>query len=155
MKIKQGILKVNSLDEFLKDLGNCVTVIDAKYVIDLDVVRFAVEKALKSWEEGRNVAKTLPLEILLYFSATRQIRDAVKVGVKEGINEAVVVILNDCEDKLGKYFEEKEVVRVDDERVENVKRLYGITDEEIKIVGLEKLPLLIRERIALFDVFKE
>ncbi len=155
MKIKQGILKVNSLDEFLKDLGNCVTVIDAKYVIDLDVVRFAVEKALKSWEEGRNVAKTLPLEILLYFSATRQIRDAVKVGVKEGINEAVVVILNDCEDKLGKYFEEKEVVRVDDERIENVKRLYGITDEEIKIVGLEKLPLLIRERIALFDVFKE
>ncbi len=155
MKIKQGILKVNSLDEFLKDLGNCVTVIDAKYVIDLDVVRFAVEKALKSWEEGRNVAKTLPLEILLYFSATRQIRDAVKVGVKEGINEAVVVILNDCEDKLGKYFEERDIVRVDDERVENVKRLYGITDEEIKIVGLEKLPLLIRERIALFDVFKE
>ena len=155
MKIKQGILKINSLDEFLKDLGNCVTVIDAKYVIDLDVVRFAVEKALKSWEEGRNVAKTLPLEILLYFSATRQIRDAVKVGVKEGINEAVVVILNDCEDKLGKYFEERDIVRVDDERVENVKRLYGITDEEIKIVGLEKLPLLIRERIALFDVFKE
>ncbi|ADB57613.1 KEOPS complex subunit Cgi121 [Archaeoglobus profundus] len=155
MKIKQGILKVNSLEEFLKDLGECAAVIDAKYVIDLDVVKFAAEKALKSWKEKRNIAKTLPLEILLYFSATRQIRDAIKVGVKEGTNEAVVVILNNCEDKLKKYFEEKEVVKVDKARIENVKRLYGITDEEIKIVRLEKLPLLIMERIALFDVFKE
>jgi len=154
MKIKQGILKVNSLAEFLKDFGECLTVIDAKYVVDLDVVRFAVEKALKSWKEGKRIAKTLPLEILLYFCATRQIRDAIKVGVKEGINEAVVVILNECKG-FEKFFEEKEVVRVDNERIENVKKLYGITDEEIKIVGLEKLPLLIRERIALFDVFKE
>ncbi len=154
MKIKQGILKVNSLEEFLKDFGECLTVIDAKYVVDLDVVRFAVEKALKSWKEGKRIAKTLPLEILLYFCATRQIRDAIKVGVKEGINEAVVVILNECKG-FEKFFEEKEVVRVDNERIENVKKLYGITDEEIKIVGLEKLPLLIRERIALFDVFKE
>ena len=154
MKIKQGILKVNSLEEFLKDFGECLTVIDAKYVVDLDVVRFAVEKALKSWKEGKIIAKILPLEILLYFCATRQIMDAIKVGVKEGINEAVVVILNECKG-FERYFEEKEVVRVDNERIENVKKLYGITDEEIKIVGLEKLPLLIRERIALFDVFKE
>ena len=154
MKIKQGILKVNSLEEFLKDFGECLTVIDAKYVVDLDVVRFAVEKALKSWKEGKRIAKTLPLEILLYFCATRQIRDAIKVGVKEGINEAVVVILNECKG-FERYFKEKKVVRVDNERIENVKKLYGITDEEIKIVGLEKLPLLIRERIALFDVFKE
>ena len=154
MKIKQGILKVNSLEEFLKDFGECLTVIDAKYVVDLDVVRFAVEKALKSWKEGKRIAKTLPLEILLYFCATRQIRDAIKVGVKEGINEAVVVILSECKG-FERYFKEKEVVRVDNERIENVKKLYGITDEEIKIVGLEKLPLLIRERIALFDVFKE
>ncbi|WP_457549873.1 KEOPS complex subunit Cgi121 [Archaeoglobus sp.] len=154
MKVKQGILKINSLEDFLKNLGECVAVIDGRYVIDLDVVKFAVEKALKSWKDGRNIAKTLPLEILLYFCATRQIRDAIKVGVKEGISEAVVVVLKECEDKLEKFFEEKEVVRIDEERIENVKKLYGITDDEIEIVGLEKIALLIRERITLFDVFK-
>ena len=154
--IKQGVLKVESLEDFLKEFGECVVVIDARYVLDLSVVEFAVKKAVKSWNEGRNVAKTLPLEILLYFSATRQIRDAIKVGVKEGLNEVVLVVLDgSCEGKLREVFTEREVVKIDKERVENVRRLYGISDEELKIVGLEKLPLLIRERIALFDVFKD
>jgi KEOPS complex subunit Cgi121 len=155
MKIKQGIIRIDSIEEFLKDVGECVVAIDAKYVIDVDVVKFAVEKALKSWKEGRNVAKNLPLEILLYFSATRQIRDAVKVGIKEGINEVVLVLLDNCENKLEKYsFEEVDVVRIDEDRIENIKRLYKICDEEFEIVGVEKLPMLIRERIALFDIFK-
>ncbi len=154
--IRQGVLKVESLEDFLKEFGECVAVIDAKYVVDLGVVDFAVKKAVKSWREGRNVAKTLPLEILLYFSATRQIRDAIKVGVKEGLNEVVLVVLDvSCEGKLKEVFTEREVVKIDEERIENVKRLYGISDEELKVVGLEKLPLLIRERIALFDVFKD
>jgi len=148
--IRQGILRINSMDEFLK-FKDCVVAVDARYVIDVGVLEFAVEKALKSWSEGRNVAKSLPLEILLYISATRQIRDAIKIGVSEGVNEAVIVFLKDCNID----FEEKEVVRLDEVRIENVKRLYGISDEEIEIVGVERLPLLIRERIALFDVFKE
>jgi len=148
--IRQGILRINSMDEFLK-FKDCVVAVDARYVIDVGVLEFAVEKALKSWSEGRNVAKSLPLEILLYISATRQIRDAIKIGVSEGVNEAVIIFLKDCNID----FEEKEVVRLDEVRIENVKRLYGISDEEIEIVGVERLPLLIRERIALFDVFKE
>ena len=36
-----------------------------------------------------------------------------------------------------------------------VMDFYGITDEEITITGIEKLPLLLRERIALFSVFGE
>ena len=148
--IRQGILRINSMDEFLK-FKDCVVAVDARYVIDVGVLEFAVEKALKSWSEGRNVAKSLPLEILLYISATRQIRDAIKIGVSEGVNEAVIIFLKDCNID----FEEKEVVRLDEVRIENVKRLYGISDEEIEIVGVERLPLLIRERIALFDVFKD
>lgn len=154
-EILQGILSVKNLDDFLREFGECVAVIDADYVIDLDVVKFAVEKALKSWREGRNVAKTLPLEILLYFSATRQISDAIKVGVKEGEKEVVVVVLDEnCKDRLRKILEERNVVKFDEKRIENVKKLYGIDDKELEIVGIEKLPLLIRERIALFDVFK-
>ncbi len=152
--IRQGILKIDSLKEFLNEFGSYVVAIDARYVIDVDVLKFAVDKAVRSWKEGRNIAKTLPLEIILYVSATRQIKNAVKICVGEGINEVVLIVLN--EGKLENLkFEERNVVKMDEERIENVKKLYGITDEEINVVGLKKLPLLIRERIALFDVFKE
>ncbi len=154
--IKQGILEVKSIDRFLEEFGECIAVIDANYIIDLDVVKFAVKKAIKSWNEGRNIAKTLPLEILLYFSATRQIKDAIKVGVKEGRREVILVVLNkSCEEKLKEIFKESEVIKVDENKIENVKRLYGINEKELEVVGIEKLPLLIKERIALFDVFKD
>ena len=154
--IKQGILEVKLIDRFLEEFGECIAVIDANYVIDLDVVKFAVKKAIKSWNEGRNIAKTLPLEILLYFSATRQIKDAIKVGVKEGRREVILVVLNkSCEKKLKEIFKDSEVIKVDENKIENVKRLYGINERELEVVGIEKLPLLIKERIALFDVFKD
>lgn len=155
IKIKEGILKVYSVERFLMEYGECLVVIDAKYVLNIDVVKFAVNKAVKAWKDGRNVAKNLPLEILLYISANRQIKDAVKIGVKEGVNDVVIVVLKeDCENKLKGIFEEKKVLRFEPEKVERLKSMYGITDEEINTVGVEKLPLLIRERIALFDIFK-
>jgi KEOPS complex subunit Cgi121 len=157
MRILEGLIEVRSVDEILKAVGNCSVLIDANYVIDLDTVEFAVKKALKSWSEGRNVAKTLPMEILLYVSATRQIRDAIRLGVKEGVNEIVAVILDEsCVEKLKELgFKERKVLKLDDEKVKRVKEFYDIGDEELNVVGVEKLPLLIRERIALFDVFKE
>jgi KEOPS complex subunit Cgi121 len=157
MKILQGVIDVKSVEDLLKSVGDCAVLIDADYIIDLGVVEFAVEKAVKSWKNRKNIAKTLPMEILLYVSATRQIRDAIRLGVKEGKNKVVVVVLNDeCIDKLKELgFEECEVLKTDEEKVKRVKEFYNIGDEELNVVGVEKLPLLIRERIALFDVFKE
>ena len=157
MKILQGVIDVKSVEDLLKAIGDCAVLIDADYIVDLGVVEFAVEKAVKSWTNRKNIAKTLPMEILLYVSATRQIRDAVKLGVKEGKNKVVVVVLKDeCIDKLKELgFEECEVLKTDEEKVKRIKEFYSIGDEELNVVGVEKLPLLIRERIALFDVFKE
>jgi KEOPS complex subunit Cgi121 len=157
MKILQGVIDVKSVEDLLKAIGDCAVLIDADYIVDLGVVEFAVEKAVKSWKNRKNIAKTLPMEILLYVSATRQIRDAVKLGVKEGKNKVVVVVLKDeCIDKLKELgFEECEVLKTDEEKVKRIKEFYSIGDEELNVVGVEKLPLLIRERIALFDVFKE
>ena len=158
MKILQGVIYVESLKDFLKKLNSldCTIVfIDANYVISKDQVEFAVKKAIKAWNEGRRVAKTLAMEILLYVAARRQISDAIEVGLKEGKNEVVAVVLDDCVDKLKELgFEEQPVLRLDKEKIERVKKFYEISDVELEIVGLEKLPLLIRERIALFDMFK-
>jgi KEOPS complex subunit Cgi121 len=156
MKIVEGVIEVESVEDVLDVVGSCSVLINAEYVLNVETVMFAVQKALKSWKEGRNVAKSLQMEILLYVSATRQIRDAVRLGIKEGKNEVVAVLLEDrCLEKLREIgFIERRVLKMNEEKVKKIKEFYRIGDEELKIVGVEKLPLLVREKIALFDVFK-
>jgi KEOPS complex subunit Cgi121 len=159
MKILEGVVKVDSLRDFLQKingLGCTITFLDANYIVDRSHVEFAVEKAIKAWNAGRRVARTLSMEILLYSAARRQISDAVEMGLKEGVNEVVVVVLEDeCFEKLKELgFEEKQVLRLDNSKINRIKRFFEIGDNELEIVGIEKLPLLVRERIALFDITK-
>ncbi len=149
MRVTFGELVVNDLSSFKVD---CATFISSKYVVSLDVLEYAAKKAVENWEKGRRISKALPIEILLYCAATRQIKDALKLGVVEGRNRVAAVILD--ESRMSEVeFTETEFSPEYDLRA--VMDFYGITDEEITITGIEKLPLLLRERIALFSVFGE
>ncbi len=153
-EVKQGILKVENLQEFLSKYGDKAVFLNADYIVDENHVYFAVKKALKAWEKGRKVAKSLPLEVMLYAAATRQIRDAIKLGVKEGVNKVVGVFFNNV--KVDD-FEEKKVLEDVSKNKEKLRRIvdfFDISEEELKVVGAEKIPLLIRERIVLFDIEK-
>ncbi len=156
MMILEGVIEVNSVKDFLRYLNCSVVFVDANYVVDREHVEFAVKKAIKAWEEGRRVAKSLEMEILLYCAGRRQISEAIEMGLKEGKNEVVAVVLDEkCLDRLRELgFEEKPVLKLDEGKVERLKRFFGISDEELEIAGKEKLPLLVRERTVLFDVFK-
>ncbi|MFN3384057.1 MAG: KEOPS complex subunit Cgi121 [Archaeoglobaceae archaeon] len=129
--------------------GDFACFIDPKFVVSLDVVEFAVEKALKNWDSGKRISKSLSIEILLYFSATRQIEIAKKVTAGK---KAVAVVIDEDEfSKLG-FIEENFTPEYE---LRAVMELYEITEEELEIVGIEKLPLLVKERIALFSSFGE
>ncbi len=154
MKIIQGEITVENVQEFLKELGDegChVTFINADYVADPSHVEFAAEKAIKAWNEGKRVSRSLTMEILLYAAATRQIWKALRLGLREGRNRVVAVVLNDCDiSKFG--FQEKEVLSLDDSKIRKIKEFFEIGDAELEIAGVEKLPLLVRERIVLFHL---
>jgi len=155
MKVVEGVLEVKNVKDFLSKLPCEATFINADFVVDKSVVEFAAKKAKKAWEEGRRVARNLSTEILLYVSATRQIRDAIKIGLKEGRNEVVVVAEDECIEELKKIgFEERKVLGRSEEKIKRALKLYDISEDELKLVGEEKLPLLIRERIVLFDLSK-
>jgi len=129
--------------------GDFACFIDPKFVVDLSTVEFAAKKAFKNWENGKRISKSLAVEILLYFAATRQIEIAKKLTAKE---KAVVVVID--EDEFSKIdFKEQEFVP--EYNLREVMNLYEITEEELEIVGIKKLPLLIRERIALFSLLGE
>jgi KEOPS complex subunit Cgi121 len=149
MKIVFGELFISNLKNFN---GRCGSFISSEYVVDLDAVEFAARKAIENWESGRRISKSLSLEILLYYAATRQIKDAVKLGVKEGVNRVAAVVLDESE------FESLDFKEVEFEPEFDLRKIvdhYEITDEEFQIVGKEKLSMLIRERIALFAALRE
>ena len=151
--ILQGVVKVDDISKFLERFG-CATFLNADYLADKKHAELAARKAIRAWQEGRNVARTLPVEVMLYAAATRQINKAMEIGLKEGENRVVVVVLDDCVEKVKDVLEEKEVLVMDEEKIKRLKEFFNITDEELETVGAEKLPLLIRERIILFDLSK-
>ncbi len=129
--------------------GDFACLIDSRYVVDLSNVEFAAKKALNAWNSGKRISKSLTIEILLYYSATRQIEIAKKIAGKKRV---IAVVLD--EEKFSELgFTEEEFSPEYD--IELIKEQYQISEEELRIAGIEKLPLLIRERIALFSVFGE
>ena len=68
------------------------------------------------------------------------------------MNRVVAVVLNEKEfEKIGF----RQLKFDPDFDLDLIMKHYEITDEELKIVGEEKIPLLIKERIALFAAMKE
>ncbi len=149
MIIKFGEIYIKDSKKFKTDSA---TLINSEYVPDLDTVKYAAKKAIENWNSGKRISKSLVLEILLYYAATRQIKDAIKLGVKDGLNKVVAVVLDENKfSKLGF----KELRFTPHFNLEKIKGQYDITDEELEITGTEKIPMLIKERIALFSVFRE
>lgn len=140
MKICFGELKEPIFSDF-------ASFIDSKFVVDLASVEFAAKKALNAWNSGKRISKSLAMEIMLYYSATRQIETAKKIA---GLKRVVAVVLDEKRFAEIGFKEEKFSPEYD---MELIKEHYQISEEELEIAGIEKLPLLIRERIALFSVF--
>lgn len=142
MRIVFGKLKTRVFGDF-------ACFIDSKYVVDLSTIDFAIKKTIKNWNVGKRISRSLAMEILLYYSATRQIDIAKKLT---GVEKVVAVVLDDEEFSKIDFEEGKFYPHFD---IDLIKKHYQISDEELKIVGLEKLPLIIQERIALFSILGE
>jgi KEOPS complex subunit Cgi121 len=151
MRVEFGELEVTP--DFRTD---CAAFIKATYVVDLATVSFAAEKAIKNWRSGKRISKSLPIEILLYHAATRQIKDALKTGIGSGKTRVAAVIIDEKKfEELKNKISFRSLKFKPEYDLSEVKKLYGITDAELEITGEEKLPLLVRERIALFSAMRE
>ena len=149
MKVTFGELVVKTISRFRVDFA---VFINSRYVVSLDVVEYAARKAVKNWEKNRRISRSLPIEVLLYYAATRQIKDALKLGIFEGRNRVAAVIFDESRMTELDFREVKFKPEYD---IKSVVEHYGITEEEIAIVGEEKISMLVKERIALFSAFGE
>ena len=160
--ILEGTIFIKDIEIFLakikeisKGKDTVILALDADKLAGKEHLMFAIEKAMKSFKTGRNIANNLGKEIMLYAAGTRQINRAMNIGVHNGNNNiALVAIGDDVDISLFEEITQQHVLQYEGSKNGALVEIFNITDEEIKIVGIERIPELVLERVALVDVLK-
>ena len=165
--IVSGLVQIEDLRKFLKTLSeissiNNVTIqaLDADKIAGERHVRFAVKKATDAMEAHTNVANDLGVEIMRYAAGERQIEKAFSIGLHEGENSAVFVIVGEEQSlslaviALLEIIDEKPLLDYSVSKQKSIISQFNITESEIEAVGEDKIPELVIERVALVDVLK-
>jgi KEOPS complex subunit Cgi121 len=164
-------VQIEDINAFLElfrkeDTGASVQFFDAKYVAGSQHLYFAALNALNAFDKNTNISNNLAVEALLYASAQRQIKKAVKMlGIKQDSSEIAALIITEDDykksDSLRLITEivsgerDDGVLELTDKKIGNIKKLFGISDLEfeskLEKEGLEKEALtdLVIERMAL------
>jgi KEOPS complex subunit Cgi121 len=165
--IHQFRLTINNQDEFLRfirDLGECnrVTIIllNADRMAGRVHAEAAISHALRAFGKGTAISNSLEMEALLYAAGSRQCQQGTEFGIHPGENRVYLCICpgnervrNDLE-KIGMYCDEEDWETFSEEKQSLLKEIFGITDEEIGVVGIGRLQDLVLERVALLEVYR-
>jgi KEOPS complex subunit Cgi121 len=168
IEIISGIVKITDNNIFIKQLSDIagrykitIQALNADLLSGVRHIQFAVDKAIRSFESGKNIANNLGMEIMLYASGGRQIEKALDLGVKRGENRlAIVLVAENVSDEA--VFdvrtlldsEDASIVDYSDRKKEDILKIFNITAAEVEAVGKDKIPELVLERVALVDVMK-
>ena len=167
-------VKTNNLEDlmrkFREDPESILQIFNADLIASWEHIFFATLNALKSFESGRNISRHLEMEILLYASTQRQIKNALElIGVKPDVKDIAVIILSDSKDRLLECISEVEeffggerdenILSIDSRKFDSIKEAFKITDEEIESMsGIrsreEALKYLVIEHMALLRIQK-
>ena len=157
------------LEHFRKEnVGATVQFFDAKHVAGPQHMYFAALNALNAFDKKTNISNNLAVEALLYASAQRQIKKAVKMlGIKQDSSEVAALIITENRHKKTDYLRlvtklipgerDDSVLELTDKKIGNIKKLFTISDLEFEAKlekeGLEKEALtdLVIERMALLS----
>ncbi len=161
MHILEGRVYIENVEEFLQKLKRnsieknlIMQALDADKIAGEEHIRFAVKKAMKSFESGTGIATDPAKEILLYAAGTRQIIRAVKLGIHKGENNIVLVAVGEAGMPEFDEISPSSVLAYSPSKKEALMNAFGITDMELEAAGEEKLPELVLERVALVDIIK-
>jgi KEOPS complex subunit Cgi121 len=159
---------INAFLEYFRkeNRGTSVQFFDAKYVAGPQHLYFAALNALNAFEKNTSISNNLAVEALLYASAQRQIKKAVKMlGIKQDSSEVAALIITENMHKNSDYLRlvakiisgerDDSVLELTDKKIGDIKILFKISDLEfeskLEKEGLEKEALtdLVIERMAL------
>ena len=141
--------------KFSNERGITIQLMDADTVYGKEHLISAVEHASRAFEEGRNSSSSLSMEILLYASGKKQIKDAIQFGgIKEG-KPAIAVIAGKISKGTAKELMQRLNIERDDSAIQKKEKTlnkFGFSLEEIEATN--KPGDLILEKVAMVDIMK-
>lgn len=147
-----------------------IQLLDGNRVLGYDHILFAVLNALKSKKNKKMISEDLPMEILVYASAQRQINKSIQIlGVRKNSHRIVLVALSKSEKKLYDLLESISKMQDlsidnslfnmwDSEVVETIKTIFKISNSEFESIKREDysdkkiFEELIIEKMALLSI---
>ncbi len=167
MELVEGIATITDVENFVDDIAAtgrthdvAVQAMDARYVVDRIHIAQAVRLAARAIDRGEAVARNRSMEILLYAAGSRQIDQALEMGVKPGELPVVVVV----DGANGPDVSERESAAAADIRdrlapaatlgdpdVDRVREFFDVREPELAAAGGD-LSGIIRERVAMLVV---
>jgi len=164
-------VKIKDTDKFFQDLKDkaknvCVQFFDASLIAGCEHLRFAALNALNALENKINISSSLAMETLLYASAQRQIKEAVRLmGIKPNTSRVAVLVLAETPTQTSAVLKvvskllggrrDDSVIDLTDDKAAGLKRLFRISNVELEAKterkGAEKQALadLVIEHMAL------
>ena len=150
--VKETIAEINDAAD---KADSTVVLFDAEKIAGFAHIESAVAHAKRSFAEGKQIARSLSMEILVYASGQRQCSLASKFGLHDGENKVYVLILDGDEEKAAALV--REIVSECEPFAPNKEKLkaeFGITDAEMEAAGENRIEELVIERVALVDAWK-
>ncbi len=164
-------VRINDVEQFFqtvksKTADTCVQFFDASLIAGWEHLRFAALNALYAFKGGVNISSSPAMEMLLYASAQRQIKEAVRIiGIKPDSTKVAAVVLAENQQRASEVLEsvaemlggtrDDSVLELTDGKMADLKRLFNISKSELEAKmerrGAEKKALadLVIEHMAL------
>jgi len=164
-KLLDNILKMPEKEKVIIQLFDSEKIATWKHVF------IAALNAIAAFKQSRNIASQLSLEILLYATGQRQIKDAINLlGVFEQTRKVVTLIIGNSKEKITTVFskiaallngkeEEKLLEIYSEEKLQQLLNAFKITEEEINAAMRNEnkkgaIVKCILDRISVFAVEK-
>lgn len=138
-----------------EETGTRIVLFDADRMAGRAHAEAAMAHALRSWERGDPIARTLEMEALLYAAGTRQTRIGRTFGLHEGENRCWIAVSPPTDRAWTLLLALVEYVTEPGDLAPEHRRrlcdLFGVTPAELAVVGEDRLAELVLERVALLD----
>lgn len=159
-------IKLKDPISILKLISINIQLMRAEIIAGYEHILSSIRMAIRAWKNNRNIAKSLTMEVILYASATRQIKDAInKIGISRNSKECVALVISEDVkpflNELLKYGEEDEsIMEITSEKIPLIMEAFNIKESELMIAksiyNRDEIAIqsLVLERVALSELFR-
>jgi KEOPS complex subunit Cgi121 len=163
-EIRQARMTIDDRDAFLRMIQGIarlysihIVCFDADKMAGRDHAEAAIQHAQRSFFSGKPISNSFEMEALLFAAGSRQCQVAALFGIQEGENTMFVCsypvnenVWKDLSHHM--HFVEEKCDDMTPDKEARLVSLFSITQEELEVVGRDRIKDLILERIALLYV---